>query len=73
MSARIVGAQCARHACHRPARQHGICMLCWLGASQLERRAVAWDAHVGRSIVEEAELVAASVVPTPVAVRRYET
>jgi hypothetical protein len=61
MSARIVGAECARHACRRPARQHGICMLCWLGSSQLERAAVAWDAQVGCSIVDEAELIAASV------------
>jgi hypothetical protein len=73
MSSRVVGAECARHACHRPARQHGICMLCWLGASQLERSAVAWDAQVGRSIVEEAELIAASVLLTPVSVRRSET
>jgi hypothetical protein len=61
VSIRIVGAECARHACRRPARQHGICMLCWLGSSQLERGAVAWDAQVGRSIVDEAELIAASV------------
>jgi hypothetical protein len=61
MSARIVGAECGRHTCRRPARQHGICMLCWLGSSQLERSAVAWDAHVGCSVVEEAELVASSV------------
>jgi hypothetical protein len=61
MSARIVGVECARHACRRPARHHGICMLCWLGSSQLERGAVAWDAQVGCSIVDEAELIAASV------------
>lgn len=61
MSVLIVGAECGRHACRRPARQHGICMLCWLGSSQLERSAVAWDAHVGCSIVDEAELIAASV------------
>jgi hypothetical protein len=68
VSARIVGAECARHACRRPARQHGVCMLCWLGSSQLERSAVAWDAQVGCSIVDEAELIAASVGPPPVSV-----